>query len=54
MIDFKKDFFVVNGELNFMTTPLLWRESLPLLARAPQLNFDFTEVSASNSAGVAL
>jgi phospholipid transport system transporter-binding protein len=54
MISYQKDFFAVSGELNFTTVVNLWKESLPLLAKAPQLNFDFTEVTSSNSAGLAL
>jgi phospholipid transport system transporter-binding protein len=53
-IVFQNDFFVVSGELNFTTVVALWNNSLRLLTQAPQLNFDFTQVTASNSAGLAL
>jgi phospholipid transport system transporter-binding protein len=54
MIEYKKDFFVISGELNFTTAVKLWNESLVLMAKAAQLNFDFTAVTNSNSAGIAL
>jgi phospholipid transport system transporter-binding protein len=54
MIEYKKDFFVISGELNFTTAVKLWNESLALMAKASQLNFDFTAVTNSNSAGIAL
>ena len=53
-IEIKKDFFVIVGELNFTSVPDLWKKSLPLLAKSPQLNFDLTGVTTSNSAGIAL
>lgn len=54
MISYQNDFFIVAGELNFTTAAVLWSESLPLLAKAPQLNFDLTKVTSSNSGGLAL
>jgi phospholipid transport system transporter-binding protein len=54
MIEYKKDFFVISGELNFTTAVKLWNESLALMAKASQLNFDFSAVPSSNSAGIAL
>jgi phospholipid transport system transporter-binding protein len=54
MIEYKKDFFVISGELNFTTAVKLWDESLALMAKVSQLNFDFTAVTNSNSAGIAL
>jgi phospholipid transport system transporter-binding protein len=53
-IAFKKDFFVISGELNFTSVVMLWNESLPYLQKASQLNFDFTDVKNCNSAGIAL
>jgi phospholipid transport system transporter-binding protein len=50
----ENNFFAVSGELNFITVVKLWKQSLPLLSQSSALDFDFGQVSASNSAGVAL
>jgi phospholipid transport system transporter-binding protein len=45
----------VSGELNFSTIPVLLKNSLPLLANGPpQIEIDLSQVTASNSAGLAL
>ncbi len=49
-----QDRLMVSGDLNFSTVPLLWQQSLPLLAVSPALYFDFTKITSSNSAGLAL
>jgi len=45
---------IVSGDLNFLTVPLLWEQSLPLLSAYLELNFDLEKVTSSNSAGIAL
>ena len=45
---------MVSGDLDFETVTALWRQSLALLARSPELQIDFTQVTAANSAGLAL
>ncbi|HSW69345.1 MAG TPA: STAS domain-containing protein [Gammaproteobacteria bacterium] len=45
---------VISGDLNFLTVPMLWKNSLPLLAALPELNFDLKNIRSSNSAGAAL
>jgi phospholipid transport system transporter-binding protein len=45
---------VLAGELNFTTVVSLWKASLPLLEKQTALRFDFSRVTSSNSAGVAL
>jgi|SRR5688572_23435871 len=45
--------FIV-GEINFETAPFLWQESLPVLETETLLQFDFSKVTATNSAGLAL
>ncbi|MDR3490760.1 MAG: STAS domain-containing protein [Gammaproteobacteria bacterium] len=53
-IELKNNSYIVRGELDFTNVNELWKQSLPLLAKETQLNFDFTHVGASNSAGIAL
>jgi len=51
----QQDAIVVSGDLNFASVVALWNESLPLLAQQQRaLHFDFSAVSSSNSAGLAL
>lgn len=50
----QKGRLVVSGDLNFMTVPLLWEQSLSLLAALSELNFDLENITSSNSAGLAL
>ena len=50
----EKNRLMVSGDLNFSTVPLLWQQSLPLMTAAHDLNFDFTKITSSNSAGLAL
>lgn len=50
----EKNRLMVSGDLNFSTVPLLWQKSLPLMTAAQDLNFDFTQIISSNSAGLAL
>ncbi len=45
---------IVSGDLNFLTVPILWEHSLPLLSALQELHFDLEKVTSSNSAGVAL
>lgn len=45
---------LIAGDLNFATVPLLWQQSLSLLAQCKQLDFDLSQVVSSNSAGLAL
>lgn len=44
----------ISGHLDFSNVPRLWNESLPLLAKIPEVHFDFTDVIDSNSAGLSL
>jgi phospholipid transport system transporter-binding protein len=45
---------VVSGDLNFVTVPKVWEQSLLLLTSLPELNFDLEKITFSNSAGLAL
>lgn len=53
-ITVQNDKLLVAGDLVFATVMQLWDASLPLLAKQAQLNFDFSQVTNSDSAGVAL
>lgn len=53
-ITYHDNCLLVSGELNFETVVSLWEESLPLLANCPELCFDFSNITQSNSAGLAL
>lgn len=44
----------VAGELNFSNAGDIWKSSLSILAAQPKYVFDFSELSSSNSAGLAL
>jgi len=45
---------MISGTLNFMTVVELWNASLSFIAKNPALQFDFSKVTAVNSAGLAL
>jgi len=53
-IENKNSHLIISGDLNFLTVPLLWKQSLPLLAVSQELNFDLENITFSNSAGLAL
>ena len=44
----------VSGELNFSTVMRVWQETLSLVQQRNDLHFDFTQVGACDSAGLAL
>jgi phospholipid transport system transporter-binding protein len=44
----------VSGNLHFFTVMDLWSSSLPLLRDKTSLQFDFSDVTSANSAGLAL
>lgn len=50
----KDNRLLVSGELNFATVMDLWNKSLPLFTRQSQLTIDLSQVTTSNSAGLAL
>jgi len=45
---------IVSGDLDFLTVPIVWKQSLPLLTASSELNFDLEKITFSNSAGLAL
>lgn len=45
---------MIRGELNFQTVVALWKNSLPILALHPSIDINLSEVTNSNSAGLAL
>jgi phospholipid transport system transporter-binding protein len=53
-IGYQNDMLVVSGELNFVTVVNLWKDSLPKLNNYSTLHFNLANVTASNSAGLAL
>lgn len=53
-IELKNECFYVAGSLNFDSVVSVWNVSLPLLSSCSSLSFDFSSVTASNSAGLAL
>jgi len=46
--------FKISGALNFATVPDVWQKSQRLFQNCQSLVIDFTEVTHSNSAGLAL
>lgn len=46
--------FVLSGNLNYETVPLLWKTSQELFASKNSLSIDLTGVQQSNSAALAL
>lgn len=50
----EKGQLIVSGELNFATIVGLWNQSLPLFTNRSQIDIDLSQVTLSNSAGVAL
>lgn len=53
-IKYQNGIFIISGEIDFAAAMDLYEKSLPLLAKADDLSFDFSEVKSSNSAGLAL
>lgn len=53
-LELKNECFYVAGVLNFESVASLWNVSLPLLPSCSSLSFDFSSVTASNSAALAL
>ena|SRR5260221_8645088 len=50
----EKGQLIVSGELNFATIVGLWSQSLPLFTNRSHIDIDLSQVTLSNSAGVAL
>ncbi len=50
----EKGQLIVSGELNFATIVGLWKQSLPLLTNRSPIDIDLSQVTLSNSAGIAL
>ena len=50
----EKGQLIVSGELNFATIVGLWNQSLPLFTNRSQIDIDLSQVTQSNSAGIAL
>ncbi|OGT45119.1 MAG: hypothetical protein A3E83_07530 [Gammaproteobacteria bacterium RIFCSPHIGHO2_12_FULL_41_20] len=46
--------FIISGDLTFATVPVVWNKSQPMLDGKAQLLLDFSRVTSSNSAGLAL
>lgn len=44
----------VAGVIDFFTAERLWEQSLPMMAPADKLQFDFSKVNSANSAALAL
>lgn len=53
-IVFQDGKFLVSGELCFANVMTIYRKSLPLLAVSPTFIFNFTQVTKSDSSGLAL
>src|SRR3990167_6394962 len=53
-ITFNNNQFLLSGELDFSNVMLIYEKSLSQLKQAQQLNFDFSQLHSSNSAGLAL
>lgn len=53
-ITVKDQCLLVAGELNFNSVMLIWQQSLPLLKSLAAWSFDFSAVTSTNSAALAL
>lgn len=51
---FEKNRLIISGDLNFKTIVLLWKQSLPYLENISHIDIDLSQVTNSNSAGLAL
>jgi phospholipid transport system transporter-binding protein len=54
LIEERNNILYVKGELHFINVEQIWHESLKWLNQYDHLQFDFSEVGASDSAGLAL
>lgn len=50
----KDSCLMISGNLTFDSVVEVWDKSLPLIMQCSSLSFDFSEVTSSNSAGLAL
>ena len=46
--------FVLSGNINFQTVPVIWREGVEMFKNAPSLVLDLQGIDRSDSAGLAL
>jgi phospholipid transport system transporter-binding protein len=53
-ITFDNDTCLVSGDLNFSNVMTVYAKSLPQLEASAELEFDFAQVTSSDSAGLAL
>lgn len=53
-ITYQKNEFHLSGELNFFNVMEIYQQSLKDLEKPARLTFNFSQISASNSAGLAL
>lgn len=53
-ISYQQNQFYVSGELNFSNVMSVYAKSMSQLSACPQLHFDFSQVKASDSSGLAL
>ena len=51
---FQNHQFLISGEINFSNVMSLYLQSLPQLKQCPTWHFDFSQVIASDSTGLAL
>ena len=53
-IRFHNNAFLISGDLGFCNVMHIYERSLSQVQRCHELNFDFAQVTSSNSAGLAL
>jgi phospholipid transport system transporter-binding protein len=53
-ISYDNNRIYIKGELNFVSVVDVWINSLPLLDQCVRLSFDLSQVTAANSAALAL
>ena len=53
-IDYQEDKFIVSGDLHFSNVMAIYKKSSKNLSKNPVLEFDFSNVRSSDSAGIAL
>lgn len=53
-IIFQENKFLISGELNFANVMAVYKKSLPQINKSTALEFDFSALKSSDSAGLAL
>lgn len=53
-ITFQNNQFFISGDLNFSNVMSVYEKSLPQLNQSPECHFNFSQLTSSDSSGIAL